>query len=298
MKKTICLALFFLSISAYCQDSYKNFQDALKANDTTKQLQILTQWEKSNAKDPELYTSYYNYYFSKSRQEVVSIDKENKGKESLKLVDSTGNVAGYMGSSIVYDTYFLKKAFESIDKGISKFPNRLDMRFGKIYGLGLNKDYEAFTKEIIKTIEQSGKNNNKWLWTLNKPVDDPENFMLGNIQSYVEQLYNTGNDNLLKNIKRISETVLKYNPKHVESLSNISIFYIINKEYDKSLQYSLKAHQINPSDAIVLGNIAYTYKEKGDKANAIKFYKLTLEHGDESAKQQAQKALDKLKQGN
>ena len=119
--------------------------------------------------------------------------------------------------------------------------------------------------------------------------------MLGNIQSYVEQLYNTGNDNLLKNIKRISETVLKYNPKHVESLSNISIFYIINKEYDKSLQYSLKAHQINPSDAIVLGNIAYTYKEKGDKANAIKFYELTLEHGDESAKQQAQKALAKLK---
>lgn len=298
MKKAAYLALLFLSITAYSQDSYKNFQDALKAKDTTKQLQILTQWEKSNNNDPELYTSYYNYFFSKSRQEVVSINKENKGTESLKLVDSTGNVAGYMGSSIAYDIYFQKKAFESIYKGILKFPNRLDMRFGKIYGLGLTKDYEAFTKEIIKTIEQSSKNNNKWLWTLNKPVDDPENFMLGNIQSYVEQLYNTGNDNLLKNIKRISETVLKYYPKHVESLSNISIFYIINKEYDKSLQYSLKAYQINPKDAIVLGNIAYTYKEKGDKANAIKFYELTLEHGDENAKQQAQKALDKLKQAN
>ena len=127
MKKTIGLALFFLSISAYCQDSYKNFQDALKANDTTKQLQILTQWENSNAKDPELYTSYYNYYFSRSRQEIISVDKENKGRENLKLVDSTGNIAGYMGSSVIYDTYFLKKAYESIDKGISKFPNRLDI---------------------------------------------------------------------------------------------------------------------------------------------------------------------------
>lgn len=294
MKKTMCLGLLFLSIAAYCQDAYKNFQDAFRAKDTAKQLQILTSWEKSNSNDPELYTSYYNYYFSKSKREVVSINKENDGKESLELKDSLGNTAGYMGSSIMHDAGDLKKAFESIDKGILKFPNRLDMRFGKIYGLGVNEDYEGFTKEIIKTIHQSNKNKNNWIWTLDKPVEDPENFMLDNIQSYVGQLYNTGDDNLLTHIKQIAETVLKYKPKHVESLSNISIFYIINKEYDKSLEYSLKAHQINPTDAIVLSNIAYTYKEKGDKANAVKFYTLVLEHGDENSKQQAQAALDKL----
>lgn len=295
MKKILYFGLLFLSVTAYCQNAYKKFQDAFREKDTEKQLQILTNWEKSNSNDPELYTSYYNYYFSKSKHEVVSIDKENSGAESMELVDSLGNTAGYMGSSFIYDADDLKKAFESIDKGILKFPNRLDMRFGKIYGMGISKDYEGFTKEIIKTINQSNKNKNNWIWTLDKPVEDPENFMLDNIQSYVSQLYNTGDDSLLENIKQISETVLKYKPNHLQSLSNISIFYVINKDYDKSLEYSLKAHEIDPKDTIVLGNIAYTYKQKGDKANAIKFYKLILEHGDENSKLQAQASLDKLK---
>lgn len=59
----------------------------------------------------------------------------------------------------------------------------------------------------------------------------------------------------------------------------------------KTLTYLLKAEKISPEDFIVLNNIAYTYKMKNDKINAIKYYKLVKKYGDESAKNQAEKEL-------
>jgi tetratricopeptide (TPR) repeat protein len=197
------------------------------------------------------------------------------------------------------DTYYepnlLSKGFDCISKGIKKHPNRLDMRYGKIYMFGQLEDYEKFTTEIIKTIDYSNENKNKWTWADSKPLDDPKEFMLSSIQNYQNQLYNTENDNLLVNMKRIAETVLKYYPDHVESLSNISIVFMLQKQYDKALQPLLKAEKINPKDYIVLSNIAQAYKLKGDNKNAIKYYELTLKHSDEQAKKYAQEQIDILK---
>jgi tetratricopeptide (TPR) repeat protein len=188
----------------------------------------------------------------------------------------------------------LKKGFDYIDKGLSKYPNRLDMRFGKIYLLGQIENYEKFTAEIINTIDYSHVNKNKWTWADNKPLGDPENFMLSSIQDYQLQLYNTENDNLIENMKRIAEAVLKYYPEHIESLSNISIVFMLQKQYDKALDTLLKAEKLNPKDCIVLNNIAQTYKLKGDTINAIKYYKLTIQYGDDQAKNYANGQIEEL----
>jgi len=189
----------------------------------------------------------------------------------------------------------LNKGFEYINKGIEKSPSRLDMRFAKIYIYGELEDYETFTTEIIKTIDYSVINSNQWTWTDNKPVDNPKNFLLGAIQTYVFQLYDTGEDALLNNMKKISEAVLKHYPDHVESLSNVSVVYLLKKEYDKALEPLLKAEKLDPKDYVVLGNIAQAYKLKGDKVNAIKYYELSLKHGDEEAKEYAKKQIEELK---
>ena len=161
--------------------------------------------------------------------------------------------------------------------------------------LGKTEKYEKFTQEIIKAIDYSNVIKNKWTWTDNKPVDDPEKFMLSAVQDYVLQLYNTENDALLDNMKRIAETVLKYNPNHVESLSNLSIVYLIKKEYDKALEPLLKAEKIDSKDYIVLSNIAQAYKLKGDYKKAIEYYKLTVKYGDDAAKKYAKKQIEELK---
>ena len=227
--------------------------------------------------------------------EVISIDQKQKGKDAFQISDSNSKTVGFLNSSIAYKDEYLKLGFNYIDKGISKFPTRLDMRFGKIYMLGKNEDYENFTVEIIKAIDYSDIIKTKWTWTDNKPLDDSKKFMLSAVQDYVVQLYNTNNDALLDNMKRIAETVLKYYPDHVESLSNLSIVYMIKKEYDKAIEVLLKAEKLAPKDYIVLSNIAQGYKLKGDKNNAIKYYELTVKYGDDSAKQYAKGQIDNLK---
>ena len=163
-----------------------------------------------------------------------------------------------------YEPDLLSKGFQLISKGIEKHPNRLDMRFGKIYMFGQLEDYDKFTAEIIRVIDHSSANKNNWTWADNKPVPNPKEFMLKSIQDYQVQIYNTQNDSLLDKMRAIAEAVLNYYPDHVESLSNLSIVSMLQKQYDKALEWLLKAEKINPGDSIVLSNIAQAYKLKGD----------------------------------
>lgn len=78
------------------------------------------------------------------------------------------------------------------------------------------------------------------------------------------------------NMRTIAQEVLKYYPNHVESLSNLSITYLLTKDYDKGLEALLKAETIKPKDGIVLSNIAQAYKLKGDIQNARSYYEKML----------------------
>lgn len=278
------------------QTYYEKFKTLFQQNDTIKIASLLTEWEKTSPNDPELYTAAINYYFSNSKKEIVSVDRQQKSNESFQLTDSTGQVAGYINSSLDYDTEKLSKAIKYANTGIDKFPNRLDIRFGKCHILQQIEDYDNFTKEIIKTIDYSQVNKNNWLWTENKKQENGESSLLESIQSYLKQLYDTEDDNLLLNMIQIGEATLKIYKSNVEILSTTSVALLLTKNYDKAIEYLKQAENINPKDFIVLNNIAQGYKLKGDKANAIKYYELTEKYGDERAKLQARRNINELRQ--
>lgn len=301
MNKRTTFLIFGLTLlfnQAIGQTFKKQFNDLVSKKDTLAQQQLLDKWEKADSNDPELYVAYFNYFVKKSKKEIVRLDNNPKGKDGFRIMDkdsSKKEPVGYMYGDTYYDFDLLKKGFDYIDKGIEKHPNRLDMRFGKIYMFGQTEDYEKFTAEIIKTVDYSSINKNKWTWSDNKPLDEPKDFMLSSIQDYQVQLYNTENDDLLDNMKRIAEAVLKHYPDHIESLSNLSIVFMLQKQYDKALEPLLKAEKLNPKDYIVLSNIAQAYKLKGETKNAIKYYELTIKYGDEQAKNYAKGQIDELK---
>jgi tetratricopeptide (TPR) repeat protein len=299
MQKTIAIIILALiSNSIFGQANYEKFKQLFKANDTAKIRTLLTEWERANPNDPELYTSAINYHYSISKQEEVSLDKHQRSEESYQLTDSTGKVAGYLNSNIGYDNNKLNEAIKYANIGIDKFPNRLDIRFGKCYLLQQIGDLENFTKEIIKTVEYSQTNKNNWLWTENKKQEKGQVFLLETIQSYLKELYDTEDDKLLPNMIKIGETTLKYYPNTVEILSTTSVALMLTKQYDKAIQYLKQAEQLNPKDYIVLNNIAQAYKLKGDKINAIKYYDLAAKYGDEQVQRQAKENIEKLKKVN
>jgi tetratricopeptide (TPR) repeat protein len=295
MQRILTILLFTIfSTTAIGQTYQEKFKKLFKEKDTTSTRSLLQAWEKSYPNDPELYTSAFNFYFFNSRQEVVSIEKEQGKKENFQLTDSAGNT-WFLTSNNDYNPVMLKQAFQYINKGIEKFPNRLDMRFGKCYALEQIQDYKNFTTEILKTVQYSTINKNNWLWTADKNQEDGEHFMLGAIQDYLKQLYDTENDSLLPDMIRIGEFTLQSYPDNVEILSTTSVALMLTKNYDKALIYLKHAEKLNPKDYIVLNNIAQGYKLKGDKANAIKYYELVKKYGPENAKLEAEESIRKLK---
>jgi tetratricopeptide (TPR) repeat protein len=295
-KRNTLLFLTMLPGFVFAQSNYEQFKNLFKNNDSIKIKSLLTEWEKTNPDDPELYTSAINFYFVNSRQEIISLQSDRKNKQGFELTDSTGKVVGFLNSGMDFNREKLSKAIAYANKGIDKFPNRLDIRFGKCYILQQIEDWSNFAKELTRTIEYSQVNKNNWLWTENRQQIDGEHFFVETIQTYLKELYDTEDDNLLPYMIEIGEATLKYYHSSVEILSTTAVALMLTKNYDKALEYLQQAEKINPKDFIVLNNIAQGYKLKGDKANAIKYYRLTEKYGDEQAKQQAKeniKALEK-----
>jgi len=289
---TITLALSAFSLHA--QDFNEEFGTALRKGDTTAQKQVLQRWQSQNPNSADLYAAYFNYYVNRSMEKVIAIKSEAPDDSSFEITDSTGKTVGYIGHDTRYDDARVTRALNCIDTGIKKFPARLDLRFGKIYFLSMLKDYDRFTTETIKTIDYGATIKNKWTWTDDKPVNDPVKFMTDAVQGYIGQLFDTQNDSLAINIQQISEVALKYFPQNVEFLSDLSVSWLLRADYKKALPPLLKAEKLAPSDYIILGNLGHTYKEMGDKKNAIKYYELYEKYGDEEAKAFAKKELDLL----
>lgn len=299
--KTILLPALLsmlLWLPATAQTFKKDYTAAKEAKDTTAQQRILQEWEAASDNDPELYVALFNYYANKSRNAIIALGNEPGKGDAFALYkegkDKNGTPDAYLYEQSGYDTRILKTGFGYAEKGIVRNPNRLDLRFGKVYMYGEIGDWESFTTELERAIDYSVKNNNQWLWTDSKPVSDGKKFLLTNLQTYQLQIYNTGNDSLLRFMKRIALAVIKHYPDHTESLSNLSVVYLINNDYNEALKYLHKAEKINGTDFIVLNNIARAYELKGNKKKAIEYYRLTIKHGDKQAKSSAEAKLKEL----
>jgi len=256
---------------------------------------LLEKWSESDQDSAELITCYYNYFFVKSKNNMLGIIAEPRDEGGLAIVDSLGNTMGFIGSNTFHDDEMLNKSMEVISDGINKFPNRLDMRFGKIYGLGEFELWDEFTAEIVEAIHHSEKINYNWLWSYDEPKPNAETFFIDGLQNYINTLYNTQNDSLLKHMREISEAVLIYHPDHVVSMCNVGLTYVVTGKYDKGLKHLLDAEKVNPEDGIVLTNIARVYMLKEDNENAILYYQKAVNTGDQYTKQYAEDQLKLLK---
>ena len=115
MKKIFTAIFIFLcfSISVFAIDKIDEFWNLCDTNNYEEIDAYLTDWEKSNKKDPELYLAYSTYYFERSTQ------------VSLEFTDE-----------------FAKKSEEYLNKGISYNPKRLDLQFKRVSFYSLKHDYK------------------------------------------------------------------------------------------------------------------------------------------------------------
>ena len=275
MNKILFLVISYLCIINTNAQSYRlNFMNALNEKNMARAEEVLRAWDINNSNDPELYIAYFNFYTIKSQDAALPIA-----------------ITGY-------DQQNSKLALDYITEGINRFPTRFDMRVAKIYMLGVLRNYQAYVAEALKMIAYSAKIDNNWKREEFMILDKPEDMFFDAVLDWQAFLFSKKDPSLYKEVIRISNEMLKYYPQHVQSMLNISTVYKEQKEFDKSLDILLKANMIEPTNAIILYNIADVYNKKGDKANARKYYELTIprcKEDEENLKEAAKFRLEELK---
>ena len=141
-------------------------------------------------------------------------------------------------------------------------------------------------------IERSHLNGNQWLWTLNTPVgEDGETMFKSSMQDYFSRLFDADLDG---EAMQLVEWLLQYYPDEVMFRSDKASLLAITGNSDQALPLFLSIHKDYPDDNIVTSNIAYIYKTMGDKKNALKYYRLLSDCGDEEMEELARQAISEL----
>ncbi len=143
-----------------------------------------------------------------------------------------------------------QQAFDYVNEGIAVWPERLDLRFGKIYMCQMIEDYRCMHDEIIRVIVDSGSSVQQWRWTNGEPKDTA--FMLGVLQNYQNVFWNAEKYDEMNDV---AEKILEYFPDHVESLNVVAINYLVKSDWANAEPYLVNAQKLAPDDEIVKKNM-------------------------------------------
>jgi tetratricopeptide (TPR) repeat protein len=291
---TITILILSFCFNGFGQDyKAKYLELSIKKDNDKEILDYLKIWENAQPNNAELYVAYFNYYFNKSRSEILHLETHSGPGENVILKDSTGKTAGFIYSGYQYNDSLFNLGQHYVDEGIKRNPRRLDLYFGKVYSWGEIGRFDKYQAELLKVIDLSARINYNWLWSDDKIIEDSKNHFKGVIQSYCNELFNL-NPPKFDVIKAISQKMIFYFPQDIEYYSNIGSCYAMQGDYKKGLEYFKKAFSLNSKDIIVLNNLAYSYEQLKDYVNAIKFYNLVIKYGNDDDKKYAKQAVDEL----
>ncbi|MFN6317490.1 MAG: hypothetical protein ACK4YW_06125, partial [Bacteroidota bacterium] len=206
-------------------EEYSAFLKLLRSKDTAAQRKFLAQWEGIGQEDPELYVCYANYYTNLAKKEVIKMTTvpPQPGEESFAINDSLGNVVGYLRGETVMDDVLSAQSLMWLNKGIARFPRRLDLLFGKVYLFGKMVRYDSFSTTILSAIEKSVDNQFEWQWSKGVELQDGKQFLFSTCQDYIAQLFNSEDSLALLWIEPISLALLEIDPKNVPCTSNLAV---------------------------------------------------------------------------
>lgn len=148
------------------------------------------------------------------------------------------------------DSRSFSNVITTADKAIKTYPDRLDLRFGKIFVCKFFKDTNCMAEELINITKHSAQNLNHWQW-LNEETKD-QNFMLENIIAYEHDLFTLQADTELE---ATAHTVLQYYPDNFQNLNMLGVLYILRNDLSTGEIYLKKAQALAPDDQHIKNNL-------------------------------------------
>lgn len=284
----------YISIANAQNDWYEKYLSCVNDSDVHAWKTLIEQWEQAEPESPDVYAAWYNYYIKLAMTDVVALTTTapENNQEALQLMDSTGVVAGYMYGIESYNDSILQIGYQKLDTAIRLFPDRLDLPFGKVAMLFRQQLYSEVMQELRHVLDRSEKNGNRWLWTLNQPVDNGEYVLKDSMQDYFAQLFDAGQSDYAS---QLDEWMLQLYPTDIIFRSNKASLLAIDKRYSEALPIYLSIYEDNPDDIIVASNIAHIYYTLGDKEATLKYYSKLVQCGDNEIEDIAKQRIKEIK---
>ena len=148
------------------------------------------------------------------------------------------------------------------------------------------------SQELRHVLDRSEKNGNRWLWTLNQPLDDGEYVLKDSMQDYFAQLFDAGQSDYAS---QLVEWMLLLYPTDIIFRSDKASLLAIDKRYSEALPIYLSIYEDNPDDIIVASNIAHIYYTLGDKEATLKYYSKLVQCGDSEIEDIAKQRIKEAK---
>jgi len=300
LKTIVCFLLVLLGASPVFADFQSDFSKKLSAKDFAGAVAALKSWQLAEPDSPEVIVGFVNYFFIKSMSYGYSIDDfsrngtDQEGKK-LSFHDPKTGKDFYFNNKVFYNGDDIVQAMKYFDDGIKRFPNRLDIRFGKIHVANQVEDFMAASAEVVDALRVSRINGNQWLWSNDRPYGKSESDFLGDLQNYYNLWYQSASEAGLESIRVASEEQILQYPKHSWAYDNLALYYSYKKDAPNQIRLLLKSVDVDPSDAITLNNVANFYRLHGEKQKAIEYYNLVLKTTDKQQIEQAKKMLETLR---
>lgn len=297
MRRIFSTFIFMLlSCAVFAQtkaELYDRFSQAVSEHDTTTVVSLISDWERLYPGDAELFSLRANYYFMDAVSDVMTLSAEKPadGRGYYVMEDSLGNTQ-YMYSDVQADSLKVGYTKAILADGITKYPDRIDLRLGKVTVHLKVRENVSAVKEVCSMVEHSVVNDNKWLATLDKPVEtDGVSYMRDCIQDYLSQLVDAED---LASAEDMVDVCVRFYPKDPVFLSDKGVMRFYAGDLKSALDWYLSAYSVSPGDMLVVNNIAYTYEKLGDKQNALKYYRILADSNDAEFSENAKAAVQEL----
>lgn len=273
-KKIIATAVMaMLAVSALAQsqpaEKYKERYDIMVGRLGAAGVGIetlLDKWAADYPDDIDMMLGRFAYYLEKSSTEKIE-RKDTKtflGEAPLmNLTDSLGRPVRYFRERF-YDDEIFGQAVSAIDAAISKYPDRLDLRFNKIVALmQYEKESPDMALSYIKgLIDYNATEKPKWTYP---GVEYSQEFFDAVIQEYCIAFYRYAVPAGFEAFRGVSQRMLDYYPSNVLFIDNIGSYYLVYKQDHKTaLKYYTKALKIKKDDETAIRNCIVLAKEKKD----------------------------------
>ncbi len=153
-----------------------------------------------------------------------------------------------------------QKTLRIVRKGITSFPDRLDLRLGEIHFCQIIGDVNCMTQGMAATLAQAQLNNHHWQWGANEHRG--KRFMLSRFQVFQKNLWQAQEDAAFQ---KNAELILSYYPDNVMNLDNLGVYYLEKKEYQKAKDFLERAHLLSPTDKEVSAHLKQLKNKQSKK---------------------------------